>query len=499
MCLITLSVLSFTAKPVLAASEGDLGAFPTKYDPSNPKTRSWFIYELPPGESKEDSITVVNNSDRAIDVKIYPVDATTTSDGAFALFNENQVQSEIGKWVTLAKNTFTIAPRDRQTIPFTITIPKYTTVGDHAGGIIIQEIKKTENTTKGINLNIVSRVGTRIYETVPGDKIWNLDLQDLTYKIIDDRLLFTFKLENKGNVILTPTGKLQVKDQFGKIIDVISLNNLGSAFPGNATVISVKSDKTAPLFGQYTAAVTINYSNTKAIEKSIQFFIFIRDWKLALPVPGVLFAIAIFFIFRKSFRKSHRVMYSPQTPVPAYEPTPVIIDTRRPAYAPVPAVSIDQLFITRHIRLIAATVFIGTITVSSLFAILLNIFIMSNKTTFTTSAYFIEPSNPPLRQAPTTPTPTNTPIDRSKINITVLNGGGKTGAASAIADKLTKEGFTIDKIGNAPINSTQTLIQYPKNRLKEADELMPVLQNDYTDIRKEEISDSSTFTVILGL
>src|SRR5258705_8106821 len=46
-----------------AGGEGNIGAYPTNYDVSNPKTKSWFIYELKPGETKEDSITVVNNSD----------------------------------------------------------------------------------------------------------------------------------------------------------------------------------------------------------------------------------------------------------------------------------------------------------------------------------------------------------------------------------------------------------------------------------------------------
>src|SRR5690348_752824 len=67
-----------TAGPAYA-DQGHVGAYPSNYDPSNPKTKSWFIYELKPGESKNDSITVVNNSDAQITVKVYPVDATTTS------------------------------------------------------------------------------------------------------------------------------------------------------------------------------------------------------------------------------------------------------------------------------------------------------------------------------------------------------------------------------------------------------------------------------------
>jgi len=62
----------------------------------------------------------------------------------------------------MSKDIVTISPRDRKEVPFTITIPKYITVGDHAGGIIIQEVKKPNETAQGMGLNIVSRVGTRI-------------------------------------------------------------------------------------------------------------------------------------------------------------------------------------------------------------------------------------------------------------------------------------------------------------------------------------------------
>src|SRR5260221_7748242 len=178
--------LGISAPHVFATAEGTLGAYPTNYDISKPKTKSWFIYELKPGETKEDSITVVNNSDTIINVKVYPVDATTTSDGAFALLNEDQRQADVGSWVQMAKSQITINPRDRQDVPFTITIPKFATVGDHAGGIIVQEAKAVAATNQGIGLNIVSRIGTRIYETIPGAKVIKLDVRDISYKIVDN-------------------------------------------------------------------------------------------------------------------------------------------------------------------------------------------------------------------------------------------------------------------------------------------------------------------------
>lgn len=497
--IVLFGILFFT-RQVFAAEQGSLGAYPTNFDSSNPKTKSWFIYELKQGITKEDSITVVNNSDRSLDVKVYPVDATTTSDGAFALLNEDQRQNDVGSWINMANSTITIEPRGHREVPFTISIPKYATVGDHAGGIVVQEVKKTNVATQGIGLNIVSRIGTRIYENVPGDKVINLDVRDLAYKIVNDRLEFTFTMENQGNVILTPTGRLDLKDQSGKVIDTITLNNLGSIFPRKPTSLTAKLDKTGPLFGQFTATLTINYSPTKAIEKSLQFFILIRDWKLALPVPAILFFIVVLFIFRKLFRKRFNVRQGPQAHKPVYAPVPAALSSVRPEYVPVSVVNVDQLFLSKHIRLIATLTFFVVIVLSGLFAFLLNFFVFSKMTTFATSSAVSLPSKIFEQVVPTTvPTITNTTIDKSKIEVSVLNGSGKTGLAKTVAGKLTETGFTVIRIDNAPENTTQTIIQYPKGELNGANQLMDALKSDYSNIKQQEASGSSQFTIILGL
>lgn len=487
----------FFAQKVFAVDAGVLGAYPSNFDSKNPKTKSWFIYELKPGETKEDSITVVNNSDRSLDVKVYPVDATTTSDGAFALLNEDQRQNGVGSWVNIAKDTINIKPRDHMEVPFTITIPKYATVGDHAGGIIVQEITKPSTEVEGMGLNIVSRVGTRIYETVPGAKIVSLDLRDLQYKIVDKNLEFSFILENKGNVILTPTGNLEVKGTSGKSIEVISLGNLGSVFPGKPTRLTVKSNKQAPWFGQYTATITLNYSPTKALSKSLTFFIYIRDWTLALPVPIILLLLVFFIIAKKIFIHAHGLKQLKQTIITPIQPSPAMTRSiqPQPAIATVPIQNVDQLFIAHHIKLLVVLISIGILLLSSLFAFVLQYFVLS-RTSVDASQIPIQRLQPTPTEAPT---PTNIPFDKSEIEVAVLNGSGKTGEAKSVANKLVKDGFTVIKIDNAPQNEDQTIIQYPEGKLREANALMDALISDYSNIKRQEASGSSQFTIILGM
>lgn len=60
--------------------------------------------------------------------------------------------------------------------------------------------------------------------------------------------------------------------------------------------------------------------------------------------------------------------------------------------------------------------------------------------------------SPTIMPTPTlvaTPSPTLAPIDRSKISIEVLNGGGVPGAAKKMSDFLTNLGYTVSSTGNA--------------------------------------------------
>lgn len=65
----------------------------------------------------------------------------------------------------------------------------------------------------------------------------------------------------------------------------------------------------------------------------------------------------------------------------------------------------------------------------------------------------------------TTATPIDAPAGkaarpRSQTVVTVLNGGGVTGAAAARAEVLRSLGYTIGPVGNAPSQVARTVVEY---------------------------------------
>lgn len=249
----------FLTPSLFAVSYGGFGIRPANPDPDIPLSDSWFIYNLLPGEKKEDAFIVSNTSEETLSAEIYPVDGTTTGDGSFALLEKGSDRKEIGTWVKLAKNKVTLSPGEEEKIFFTITIPGGTAVGDHLGGIVLENLA----VTKGKGVNVVTRVGVRIYETVPGQLTRKLNLANFSWKLVNNNLTFYFELENAGNVHLDPTGKLIIKDGFlGLTLASFDLN-LGMVLPGKPTKVPLVWAGAWPL-GKFRAIAEINYGEKPA-------------------------------------------------------------------------------------------------------------------------------------------------------------------------------------------------------------------------------------------
>lgn len=253
---------------VQATSFGGLGIRPANSDPANPLTESWFVYNLLPGETKSDACVVSNTSDKVMTAKLYPVDGTTTSDGSFALLEEKQDRKDVGAWLQLVQNQITLNPGEEKIVSFTIALPPDTTVGDHLGGIILENL----DVSKGKGVNVVTRVGVRIYETVPGELVRKLTLVNLSWKLVKNKPTLYFDFKNEGNVHLTPKGKVIIKDGFLGLTLASYDVNLGMVLPGKPTQIPLIWQKSW-LLGKFTALAEITYGDkpSERIEQEVGF------------------------------------------------------------------------------------------------------------------------------------------------------------------------------------------------------------------------------------
>ena len=257
----SLSIFPLSTKTSYAINSGGLGIYPnqSEWNLKNEASKSWFIYTLKQEGIKKSKVDIKNDSDQLIDLKIYPVDAVTTKDGSFAPQSEDATKDGVGTWIKLPITELSLNPKETKTIDFTITVPQNAEIGDHMGAIIIQN-KKTAGTEKNTSVQVVNRLGARIYITIPGEKVSKLEIGTFDKTMENGKVVFQLTLVNQGNTRITPKGEIEIKDKFGNVIDKIDLTQR-EVFPKDTIVLPTKWEETRS--GNFTALTTVNYDDQK--------------------------------------------------------------------------------------------------------------------------------------------------------------------------------------------------------------------------------------------
>lgn len=295
--------ISLSLNSVQAISYGGLGIQPHDWDPKNLLSKSWFIYTLKPGEIKKGKVDVINFSKEPQDIKIYPVDAVTTQDGSFAPESEDKEKKGVGAWIILSQSEVSLKPQETKTIVFSLIVPENAEVGDHMGAIIVQN-KEIPEAKAGTGMRIATRVGARIYLTVPGEMTRKLEFEKFSWGRERGKIVYYLTLTNKGNTRLTPKGEIEIKNNFGKVTDKIEIPER-EVFPKSTITVPVKWEKT-PFWGRFTAIATIIYDVDKTLTKEVIFWITPPNKTLLLLVGGIIIILITLFVIRKILRTDLR-------------------------------------------------------------------------------------------------------------------------------------------------------------------------------------------------
>ena len=310
-----------TTQGAAALSSGGIGGLPANPDPAIRLSNSWFIYNLDAGESKSDALLLKNSSDEIKSVLVYAVDSIPSNQGGFALAAIDAPKEGVGIWVDLPSQEVTLQPDEDRWLPFTITIPENVDVGEYSGGIIIQNIAADLVAGEGpISASVVTRVGIRIYETVPGDIVRDIDLVDFRVELneeeADSYYAVTLTVQNNSNISLEPTASLNItgwgKTQYlpqseearGLVIDLNGLTDFfeGEQLSGKWQVLrGQRADKhwrwTQPKFGTYNFQATVTYEGDDGDEQLITDVVTVTviPWDILL-IFGSIAGFLLFFV-----------------------------------------------------------------------------------------------------------------------------------------------------------------------------------------------------------
>jgi hypothetical protein len=263
-----LASLILLGSPSLASAieYGGFGGRPAYPREDNARTESIFIHTLEPGITQKEGVKVVNNTQEKKTFIIYGSDSTPSTDGAFACKQFVEEKNDVGAWIELNKTEVTMDPGTNQIIPFTITVPKNASVGEHNGCILIQEKKEAPKEDQaGMSLSV--RTGIRVAITIPGDLERKLEIAGFTLDRTETGFTLHPQVKNTGNVSIDADARVTTRYFFGP-----TLIKHGGQYPilrGDTSDWSFELKH--PFWGGlYRSQFTVEYDDSKGASVGVQ-------------------------------------------------------------------------------------------------------------------------------------------------------------------------------------------------------------------------------------
>ncbi len=263
---------------------------------------SWFVYTEEAGRTIKDIATIKNFSSEPTDVEIYAVDAKSSETGSFILsFLEDQ-QKGIGAWTTVESKSLTIPPFEVQDIPFEINIPADAPPGQYLGGIVIENGKSatssgiTEPDESGTSIAVKTRIGSRVYLTIPGEIKEDLKFNNLKVKeALAGNTKFELTLVNNGNISYEPKATVEIYNQRGELYETIE-KELGTIAP-NTKINPIVEMKKRPIIGNFTAKANVVFHckftpenlHGSAHNLTNQTTFLVLPWEIILTILFIIF------------------------------------------------------------------------------------------------------------------------------------------------------------------------------------------------------------------
>lgn len=256
-----------TAQTAHATEGPKFGLQPVFYDPSNPATKSYFVFDSAAGMILHNHIRVTNSGTTIGTVSLYPVDATTGQTSGVVYLSGNDTQHDVGTWITLGLQHVTLLPGQSQIIPFQVAIPSIVRPGQHVGGIVAEsEAMESESTPGGstIQIHVQSLTIAAVQVNLPGTPIEQLVATGIQPGGENGYQSLLVHLSNTGTVMLKPEGELQVVDVQGTVVRNLPLK-LDTLLPQTEINYPVYMKGQALKAGDYRATLTLIYGHNHVL------------------------------------------------------------------------------------------------------------------------------------------------------------------------------------------------------------------------------------------
>lgn len=256
-------------------------------------------------DSEKVLITLLNNESEEVVLGVNLRSFKLINNNQEILFDES-IDETILNWIRNFKNTVVLKPKERYEYPLELVINPDTPPGGYLFTLLFETITDNNNSINETKTSIKQSIGVPFIVNVAGVQgisygDISLDTFDIGYNYISNGINYSVTILNNSNQIITPTGVITLKKQFGIGPDV-----LNSEFNSEGRIVNSFSlrNYTKDIYfnqlvlGQYEVSLNFLYGleNNVYTQKSRVFIIPI--W-LIIIILGI-----IIFIIRKLKRKN---------------------------------------------------------------------------------------------------------------------------------------------------------------------------------------------------
>lgn len=475
---------------------------------------------LSPDQIWQSSIKIVNNNPQDLNVFVTAMDFKSGKEGGVVFVRgkeETDKKFLLSQWIEIPTESILIPAFQSKQIPFSISVPSDAEPGGKYAAILVGT-KPPES--EGTIIKITPLVSSLILATIKGEvkeEIWIREFSTNKTFFQKPQVQFNLKIENIGNVHIQPQGEIKILNMFGKERGIIPINQkteYGNILPQSSRKWTFSWQRENNLFeaGRYKAILTLIYGNEtkQTVVRELHF------WIIPLvPVLAILGGILVLFglmilIIRIYVKKAISTTLSLAQKEKLISPEIIkkekpilmeksskkisdIIKIPQKSKLEVPkeskAESKKPLFLSKKIIFLLILI---------LLLIILGFFLYFKNAPKEDENYQIstqeqgEVSPHQLIEEIKEKTenisemPPDEEIKKDSFGISILNGSGIKGLAKDLEQRLQKEGFKIEKVGNAEnFNFKETLIKYKKDKEREARFLNQFFNNKFKLIETE--------------
>jgi hypothetical protein len=264
---------------------------------------------LDPGVKKEYSVTVKNLNNYEQKFYISTKNITDVRDGGAPVFadpNAEKTGMELSQWITLGVTEIVVPAGVSERINFTMQVPTDATPGSHFGSVFISvDAPELKESGAAVGYEVANIISIR----VTGDANEGANIRQFSTERFfhgSPNVSFKTRIENTGNVLVRPTGPVEIYNMLGKKVDTISFNeSQGAVFPGREREYKFDWQGEGTGFGRYEVLLSAVYGDDGArMTMSSTASFWILPLNIILPaLGGLAFILLISFVFVRLYIK----------------------------------------------------------------------------------------------------------------------------------------------------------------------------------------------------